>query len=41
MTLSRRISPDLVNKSNTEIESILSEELRQTLIGFAKLPVIE
>jgi len=41
MTLSRRISPDLVNKSNTEIESILSEELRQTLIGFTKLPVIE
>ena len=41
MTLSRRISPDLVNKSNTEIESILSEELRQTLIGFTKLPIIE
>ena len=41
MTLSRRISPDLVNKSNTEIESILSQELRQTLIGFTKLPVIE
>lgn len=41
MSLSRRISPNLVGKNNVEIESILSEELRQTLIGFTKLPVIE
>lgn len=41
MILARRISPNLVNKSNLEIEEILSEELRKTLISFTKLPVIE
>lgn len=41
-SLSRRLAPELIGKSDiAEVEAILTKEIRETLVGFAKLPIIE